>query len=161
MHPLIGKRAEVLSNRSTELLLPRSRNVTWDLRSRTSSRPKKPYNGRNENEWTDEMKENAIIIHHIQYGGARKERPLVKVHCCTQYHGDVWLCKAVVITQHIHAALYRVATETPVIFINSPGMPGGGSTKATILLHTVGFNANVSHPWHVQRTWQWKWWKSG
>ena len=70
-----------------------------------------------------------------------------------------------VITQRIHCALPCVAMGTPVIFINSDGMPGGGGSKAsssprtrglTSMFHTldvyqVGHN-NVSS-WFHQFPW--------
>ena len=44
----------------------------------------------------------------------------------------------VVITQRIHCALPCVAMGTPVIFINSPKMPGGGGSSNKSSLRTVG-----------------------
>ena len=44
----------------------------------------------------------------------------------------------VVITQRIHAALPCVGMGIPVIFFNSPAMPGGGGTSKVPSTRTVG-----------------------
>jgi len=50
---------------------------------------------------------------------------------------EMYASAKLVVTQHIHCALPCVAMGTPVIFINSPVMPGGGSTKTMSSLRTV------------------------
>ena len=46
-----------------------------------------------------------------------------------------------VVTQRIHCALPCVAMGTPVIFINSPNMPGGGGTKIKSSSRITGLSA--------------------
>ena len=51
---------------------------------------------------------------------------------------ETYASAKLVITQRIHCALPCVAMGTPVIFINSPVMPGGGGTKTKSSSRTVG-----------------------
>jgi len=51
---------------------------------------------------------------------------------------EMYASAKLVATQRIHCALPCVAMGTPVIFINSPVMPGGGGTKTVSSLRTVG-----------------------
>ena len=79
---------------------------------------------------------------------------------------ELYASAKLVITQRIHCALPCVAMGTPVIFINSPKMPGGGGSSGkssprtvglTPLFHTLDLYAKTverakewlqSFPWH-------------
>ena len=79
---------------------------------------------------------------------------------------EMYASAKLVITQRIHCALPCVAMGTPVIFINSPKMPGGGGSSGksssrtvglTPLFHTLDLYAKTverakewlqSFPWH-------------
>ena len=51
---------------------------------------------------------------------------------------EMYASAKLVITQRIHCALPCVAMGTPVIFINSAGIPGGGGSQAESSQRTVG-----------------------
>ena len=51
---------------------------------------------------------------------------------------EMYASAKLVITQRIHCALPCVAMGTPVIFINSAGMPGGGGSQTKSSQRTVG-----------------------
>ena len=71
----------------------------------------------------------------------------------------------VVITQRIHCALPSIAMGTPVIFFNSPGLPGGGGSGGkesdrvsglTPLFHTVSLynmNKEEAKEWLLHFNW--------
>ena len=73
------------------------------------------------------IQEQAIIIHHDMSGRGRKssvERFSAGYRLIERYASA-----KLVITQRIHSALPCVAMGTPVVFINSPKLPGGGGTE--------------------------------
>ena len=75
-----------------------------------------------------EVKDNAVVIHHNMKGPGKIDGLMrfTAAYELMEKYGSAKL----VITQRIYAALPCVAMGTPVIFISSPVMPGGGGTKA-------------------------------
>ena len=57
---------------------------------------------------------------------------------------EIYSREKLVITQRIHCALPCVAKGTPVIFINSPNMPGGGASSKKASSRVVGLT-NLFH----------------
>ena len=83
-----------------------------------------------------EIQENATFIEHNMKGEERlySLSRFTAAYKLMEMYGTAKL----VITQRIHAALPCVGMGTPVIFINSPGMPGGGGSSKESSSRTTG-----------------------
>ena len=82
------------------------------------------------------VQEKAIYLEHNMKGSERLDS-LSRFSVAYQLMEKYGSAKLVV-TQCIHCALPCVAMGTPVIFINSPDLPGGGGTKTESSPHITG-----------------------
>ena len=80
--------------------------------------------------------ERAIAVEHNMKGSAMNNS-LARFTAAYELI-EMYSRASVVITQRIHAALPCVAMGTPVIFISSPDMPGGGGTITKASSRTAG-----------------------
>ncbi|XP_031561521.1 lactosylceramide 4-alpha-galactosyltransferase-like [Actinia tenebrosa] len=85
-----------------------------------------------------EIQQKGILLAHNMNGAARlnKFSRFKAAYDLIEKYSKAKL----VVTQRIHSALPCVAMGTPVIFINSPNMPGGGGTKSESSPRTQGFH---------------------
>ena len=83
-----------------------------------------------------EIQEKAVnLTHRMQ--GIRRYNNLARFTAAYELM-EKYASAKLVITQRIHCALPCVAMGTPVIFINSPKMPGGGGSKKASSTRTAG-----------------------
>ena len=82
------------------------------------------------------VQDRAVTIEHNMKGSSMNNR-LARFTAAYELM-EMYSRASVVITQRIHCALPCVAMGTPVIFINSPDMPGGGGTINKGSSRTVG-----------------------
>ena len=80
-----------------------------------------------------DIREKAISVTHNMRGKGNLDR-FAAAYQLMEMYGSAKL----VITQRIHCALPCVAMGTPVIFINSPSMPGGGGSQVKSSSRTIG-----------------------
>ena len=85
------------------------------------------------------VQKKAVYLKHNMKGSERLDSltRFSEAYKLMQKYGSAKL----VVTQHIHCALPCVAMGTPVIFINSPNMPGGGGTKNKSSQSITGLSA--------------------
>ena len=81
------------------------------------------------------VREKAVVLHHsVTSRGRHRVERFIRAYNLLKIYASAKL----VITQRLHAALPCVAMETPVIFINSANMPGGGGTRLKASSRVVG-----------------------
>jgi len=83
-----------------------------------------------------EVQEKAITVTH-NMKGTNMYDSLARFTAAYQLM-EMYASAKLVVTQHIHCALPCVAMGTPVIFINSPVMPGGRSSRILELTLNCG-----------------------